>query len=248
MTVPSVANLLQPHRIALIAQNMKFQSFVQVNIAIPFLLIGLAGCQSKTDESTQVVTPPPSSNEVADATETVASETAASKSKFKDAHSSTESSDTSSAEFVATFKMASWEDAYKTASTSGKVTVVDVWSTVCVPCLKELPGLVELHKELGDQVLCMTVDVDFDGRKSKPPLTYEKDVVAVLSSVGADFPNFICTTASDDVYAAAEIDSIPAVFVFDADGKLVKKYVDAGEGVGFGYHKDVIPLVKTLIK
>lgn len=149
---------------------------------------------------------------------------------------------------VLSIKMASWDEVQKIASSTGKVTVLDVWSTVCAPCIKELPGLVKLQKEYEEQVRCMTVDIDFDGRKSKPPATYEEDVATILKSIGAVFPNFISTTPSDDVYAAAQIDSIPAVFVFDADGKLVKKFVDAGAEAGFGYEKDVAPFVKSLLQ
>ena len=145
-------------------------------------------------------------------------------------------------------KFATWEEVQKIAQSTGKVTVLDVWSTACVPCIRELPGLVELHQSMGDTVQCMTVDIDFDGRKSYPAQSYEEDVLAILKTVKATFPNYASTTESDQVYAAAKIESIPAVFVFDADGKLVKKFVDAGDGVGFGYHKDVIPFVKTLVK
>ena len=144
-------------------------------------------------------------------------------------------------------QFASWQDVEALAKSTGKVTVVDVWSTSCLPCIKELPGLVELHKSLGDQVQCITMDVDYDGRKSKPAQTYEADVMEILKSVDATFTNFISTTASDDVYAAAELDSIPAVLVFDAKGNLFKKFVDAGPDLGFSYHDDVIPTVKQLL-
>ena len=48
------------------------------------------------------------------------------------------------------------------------------------------------------------------------------------------------------MYAATKLASIPAVLVYDAEGKVVKVFVDAGETVGFSYEKDVIPLVTRL--
>lgn len=130
---------------------------------------------------------------------------------------------------------------------TGKVTVVDFWSLSCEPCVKEFPGLVKLHRELSDKVTCISVDVDFDGRKSKPAETYRPRVEAFLSSVDATFTNFLCETANEEVYAALKIVSIPAVLVFDADGKLVRTFTDTGKDVGFSYEEDIAPLAKSLL-
>lgn len=142
----------------------------------------------------------------------------------------------------------SWEDIQSFAKSRGRVTVVDLWSLACEPCLKEFPGLVSLHDRLGSKVQCIAVDLDFDGRQSRPPKYYEDQVVAFLESVGASgFPMYISTTPSDDVFAAAELASIPAVLVFDGEGNLTKVFVDAGESAGFTYEKDVVPFVEKLI-
>ena len=68
-----------------------------------------------------------------------------------------------------------------------------------------------------------------------------------LQGVGAEFPNYISKTPSDEIYETTEIGSIPAVMVFGADGKVVKIFADIGETAGFTYDKDVIPLVKQLL-
>ncbi|WP_442507973.1 TlpA family protein disulfide reductase [Novipirellula sp. SH528] len=131
---------------------------------------------------------------------------------------------------------------------TNKITVVDFWSLSCRPCLEEFPGLVRLDKQFADKVQCISVDVDFDGRKSRPPKHYEERVVAFVTSVESTFPNYISTTESDDVYAELDLDSIPAVLIYDADGKLVKKFVDAGDTAGFTYDKQVIPFVKQMMQ
>lgn len=144
-------------------------------------------------------------------------------------------------------KYGTWEEIQKVATTSGRITVVDLWSLACEPCLKEFPGLVQLHRTLGSSVQCIAVDIDFDGRQSRPPEYYEQQVIAFLGSVGAaDFPTYISRTPSDDIYAATKLASIPAVLVYDADGEIVKVFEDAGDTVGFTYEKDVIPTVKKL--
>lgn len=142
-----------------------------------------------------------------------------------------------------------WKEIESVARSSGRVTVVDLWSLACDPCLKEFPGLVRLHQTMGDKVQCIAVDLDFDGRKSRPPEYYEQQVVEFLSSVDAEgFPMYICSTPSDDVFATAKIASIPTVFVFTADGEVAKVFVDAGETAGFSYEKDIVPLVTKLVE
>jgi len=116
----------------------------------------------------------------------------------------------------------------------------------CPPCLKELPELAELNRESGEQLECVGVAVDFDGRKSKPPEAYEPKIRGVLESMDATFTNYICQTPSDEVFADLEIPSIPAVFVYDGRGELIKRFVDAGETQGFTYQKDVIPFLENL--
>jgi hypothetical protein len=104
-----------------------------------------------------------------------------------------------------------------------------------------------LHQTLGSSVQCIAVDLDFDGRKSRPPEHYEDQVVSFLHDVGASgFPTYISRTPSDDVFAAMKLDSIPAVLIYNAQGELAKAFVDAGETAGFTYEDDVIPLVTKL--
>lgn len=131
---------------------------------------------------------------------------------------------------------------------AGKVTVVDFWSLSCEPCLKEFPGLVALQRELGDQVACYSVSVDYDGRKSKPAETYRDRVQDFLNQSQATFPNFLCETPNESVFESLKIVSIPAVLIYDAEGKLVKTFTDTGDSLGFSYEKDITPLVKSLLK
>ena len=146
-----------------------------------------------------------------------------------------------------TVQYASWEDIHEQAKSTGRVTVVDLWSLACDPCIEEFPGLVSLDQTQGGKVTCIGVNVDYYGSKRSPPETFEKDATAFLSSVNAKFDNYICSTSSDEIYEKLELVSIPAVLVFDANGKEVKRFVDAGEGSGFTYEKDIIPLVKKMV-
>lgn len=142
---------------------------------------------------------------------------------------------------------APWDEIARTVAGTGKVTVVDVWSLGCEPCLKEFPGLVAIHRDLGERVACVSVNVDFDGRRTRPPESYRPRVEAFLASVAAAFPNYLSETPSEDVFAALDIVSIPAVLIFDAEGNLVRTFSDAGEDAGFTYADNVRPFVQQLL-
>ena len=133
----------------------------------------------------------------------------------------------------------------------GRIVVVDIWSTSCLPCMTEFPNLVELQKTHGDKIACISFNVDYVGIKSKPAEFYRERVQAFLNKQKATFPNILCTVESDKVFEKLELSSIPAVYVFDAEGKEVKRFDDSlledGEEEAFTYKADINPFVKSLV-
>ena len=157
------------------------------------------------------------------------------------------SGEATSADVSPAVKFATWQEIDQLAKSAGRITVIDLWSLACEPCLEEFPGLVKLHQTMGDSVQCVAVDVDYDGRKSRPPEYYQKRIVEFLKSVKASgFPTYISKTPSDDVFKTTKLISIPAVMIYDAKGEVVKVFVDTGEDNAFTYEKDVVPFVKGL--
>jgi thiol-disulfide isomerase/thioredoxin len=109
------------------------------------------------------------------------------------------------------------------ASHKGTVVFVDCWSTSCAPCIKEFPRLVALHKQYGPKKLaCISLSFDYDGsdkiEEIRPP------VLAFLERQKATFDNVLSSTPSDELSKKLEIPAIPAVFVYDRDGKLAKRF------------------------
>jgi thiol-disulfide isomerase/thioredoxin len=144
-----------------------------------------------------------------------------------------------------------WEATQKLiASKKGKIVVVDAWSTSCIPCMKEFPNLVDLHQKYGKDVACVSLNLDYIGLQAKPPEYYRERVLKFLTDKKADFDNVLSSVESDKMYENLEIPSIPAVFVYDRQGKLVKTF-DSSEGSteeeAFTY-ADVTALVEKLLK
>ena len=76
-----------------------------------------------------------------------------------------------------TLKAGTWADVQKLIGASkGKIVVVDFWSTSCLPCKKEFPNLVKLDRDHPDKLVCISVNLDYAGIRSKPPEYYRPRV------------------------------------------------------------------------
>lgn len=139
------------------------------------------------------------------------------------------------------------------ASHKGKVVVVDLWSTSCEPCLREFPHLVALQKQHPTDVVCISYDCDFIGAKNKPVAYYRERVLKFLETAGAkSVINTMSTIAADELFVQIDVDSIPAVYVYDQSGKLAKRFDNRTPASpteeGISYESQISPLVSELVK
>ena len=146
-----------------------------------------------------------------------------------------------------------WKDVEAlVAKSAGKIVVVDVWSTSCLPCMTEFPHLVEMHQKHGEKVICISFNVDYVGIKSRPVGTYEKKVAEFLQKHKATCTNILSNMPSDEIFQSLELSSIPAAYVYGTDGKLLKRFDDSllvdGKEEAFTYQDDINPFVKKLLE
>jgi len=111
------------------------------------------------------------------------------------------------------------------AAHRGKVVVLDCWSTSCPPCVKEFPGLVSLARDYGERVACLSLSFDYEGfgmpEDALPP------VQEFLSQVGAGaVENLLGREDSDTLYEQLGLTSVPAVYVYERDGTLLRCFDD----------------------
>ncbi len=146
-------------------------------------------------------------------------------------------------------QLMNWDAAQQLiADCRGRVVVLDLWATSCLPCRREFPALVRLHEELGDEVACISYSTDYSGRASMPPDAYRKKVLLYLVEQGATFDNILGTDDPDELHRRLDLAAIPAVYVYDRQGNLCRRFDNTDpDSDEFTYEADVIPLVQELL-
>lgn len=110
------------------------------------------------------------------------------------------------------------------ADYKGKVVVLDFYATWCEPCRAETPRLVQLQKQYQQQGL-QVIGLNVGGAD-------DRDFVpAFAKEFGIQYP----LGFPDDEYADSFLgdnQNIPQAFVFDRDGKLIKRFVGYSDSSG----------------
>lgn len=99
----------------------------------------------------------------------------------------------------------------------GKVLVLDFWATYCPPCREEVPHLIALQKRYGAQGLHV-VGLNVGGDEDRPK------VPGFVQELGISYP----LGYPDDELSAtvfSQTDAIPQTYVFDRNGRLIKRFV-----------------------
>ncbi|MFJ5762178.1 redoxin domain-containing protein [Neobacillus sp. NPDC093182] len=105
-------------------------------------------------------------------------------------------------------------DIVKLSDLKGKKVMLNFWATWCPPCKAEMPAMEEFHKEAGDEVVILAVNID-------PHL----DVKAFIDENGITFP--IPLDAEDKVNETYQVLSIPTTYFIDTKGNIGNKYIGA---------------------
>jgi cytochrome c biogenesis protein CcmG, thiol:disulfide interchange protein DsbE len=112
------------------------------------------------------------------------------------------------------------KDSEKTVTLSqykGKTVLLNFWATWCPPCVQEMPSMVELQKQLGDQIVIVAVSTDVDeGAYKKFTQTRTQGLVTVNDQA----------QKSNALYGTYQY---PETYVIDKNGVIVRKLIGPQE-------------------
>ncbi len=114
----------------------------------------------------------------------------------------------------------------------GKVLLVTFFATWCPPCMEEVPGLVELQKELakdGFSVIAFSVDEEGPGVVNK-----------LVMKMGINYP--VVMADSGTIRNFGGVYGIPVAFLVNQNGTIVKKYA------GYVPHSVLANDIKSVMK
>jgi thiol-disulfide isomerase/thioredoxin len=101
-----------------------------------------------------------------------------------------------------------------------KYTLVDLWASNCGPCKENFPHLISVHQKYapkGLQVMSLSLDDTSDAKAVESARKF-------LQEMKAPFLNVLLDEEYGVGFDKFDINAVPAVFVFDANGKQVRKY------------------------
>ncbi|MBK8943830.1 MAG: TlpA family protein disulfide reductase [Ignavibacteriae bacterium] len=102
---------------------------------------------------------------------------------------------------------------------NGRILLLNIWATWCIPCREEFPDLVKLNSIYKNTIEIIGISVD-DIDDS------EKKVLPFLNNNNVDFKNFISSfKKEEDLINILNIEwngALPATFIFDVNGKQIK--------------------------
>ena len=114
----------------------------------------------------------------------------------------------------------------------GRVMLVDLWATWCVPCVAELPHLQELSESLPEEDFLMLGIVLESGDAG--------DVAPFLTEHALTYPNVMGSDEARDSFGPFL--GYPTKYLIGRDGKVVKRYLGA---VGDILNEEINRLIET---
>ena len=98
----------------------------------------------------------------------------------------------------------------------GRILLINIWATWCVPCKEEFPDLIKISAEYGDRIELIGISVDF-------PDEVESKIIPFLNELQPNFVNYVNRENDTEKFInnlnPEWSGAIPTTFFYDLDGK-----------------------------
>lgn len=102
------------------------------------------------------------------------------------------------------------------SSLKGKVVILSFWATWCEPCVDEFPSFIKLLDAFPDKVVLLALSGDEE----------KKEVINFVKAFNGFRENLIVVMGgSQEWNQAFGVDRLPEAFIFNTQGKLLKKII-----------------------
>jgi thiol-disulfide isomerase/thioredoxin len=124
---------------------------------------------------------------------------------------------------------------FKDLNKKHKVVIINFWASWCLPCLEELPSMVELRKKYSkEDLLILTINTD-----EKDDF---KEVKKLMKKFNTNFP--VVRDYKGDHVKSFLIEAIPVTIVF-SKGKVVQISMEAVDFVSGEFLQKINSLIKS---
>ncbi len=131
-------------------------------------------------------------------------------------------------------------ESFNLSDHTGKVVVLDFWSTTCGPCRKSLPALQTVYENVKGQGDVEILSVSLD--KGNPRMHPEAVVRRYMEKNRLNFP--VILDLQNTLAAAYKVESIPTMVIIDPKGNVTHTAI----GLKFGNHQRLVKHIEQLIE
>jgi thiol-disulfide isomerase/thioredoxin len=99
----------------------------------------------------------------------------------------------------------------------GKIVILNFWATWCEPCAEEFPSMVKLLTTFGDDILILAVSND----------SQKDDIITFAKAFSLDTQKNLTLLWDKELTVSKlfKVNKLPESYIFDRQGKLLKKIV-----------------------
>ena len=102
----------------------------------------------------------------------------------------------------------------KLSSFKGKIVMLNFWATWCPPCKVEIPDLVQLQKQYGEDLVILGVSIDDTPEQLKP----------FAAEYHINYPLLVGKGRDDVTEAFGGTWALPSTAIISRDGKIAQKH------------------------